>query len=101
MSQEAYIDSVLDRFDMSGCAGVSTPIVARLSAKEMGNALSPEDHERYRALIGSLVYVSAWSRPDIAFALSELSRFVRHLVPHIFRRLSICFDISRPPNTSH
>ena len=42
----------------------------------MGNALSPEDHERYRALIGSLVYVSAWSRPDIAFALSELSRFV-------------------------
>ena len=42
----------------------------------MGNALSPEDHEHNRAHIDSLLYVSVWSRPDIAFALSELSRFV-------------------------
>ena len=40
MSQETYIDSVLDSFNMSGYAGVSAPIVACLSAKDMGDALA-------------------------------------------------------------
>jgi len=61
---------------MSTGNSVGTPIVARLSAQSAGPALSSEDHATYRHIVGSLLYLSCWSRPDIAFAVSEHSRFV-------------------------
>jgi len=76
VNQTAYLDELLARYDMSSCTPVSTPIVARLSEQSAGSLLSQDDHATYRHMVGSLLYLSCWSRPDIAFAVSELSRFV-------------------------
>ena len=89
------------------CNPAPTPMIARLSAVNSGEKRDAEDHELYRTLVGSLLYLSCWSRPDISFAVSELSRFVaapghEHLVAakHLLRYLKGTNDLgivySRP-----
>jgi hypothetical protein len=39
-----------------------------------GKVLSDEQQNKYRALIGSVLYISEWTRPDIHFAVNYLSR---------------------------
>ena len=52
-------------------------MVARLSSVNTGEILQATDHELYRAIVGSLLYLACWSRPDITLeAVSELSRLV-------------------------
>ncbi len=72
----AYIDELLGKFGMGDSRPVGTPIVSRLSNADRGNDLSKEDHAQYRVIVGSLLYLSCWTRLDISFAVSELSRFV-------------------------
>jgi len=74
--QTAYVDELLEKYHMLDCNPVQTPIINRLSEKSAGAKLSADDHALYRNMVGSLLYLSCWSRPDIAFAVSELSRFV-------------------------
>ena len=111
LSQEAYIDSLLARFDLQPCTGVTTPIVTRLSKSEMGAPLTPEAHAQYRAIVGSLLYVAVWSRPDISYAVSELSRFVsapgevhlqaaKHLLRYLKATKSLPLTYSRQVPTS-
>ena len=76
INQTAYIDELLGKFGMGDSRPVATPIVSRLSNADRGNDLSKEDHAQYRVIVGSLLYLSCWTRPDISFAVSELSRFV-------------------------
>ena len=35
----------------------------------------------YREMVGSLLFIASWTRPDIAFAVSELSRFISNPGP--------------------
>jgi hypothetical protein len=76
VNQSEYISELLQRFNMSTCTPVGTPLVSRLSASPDSPLLSDTDHALYRNMVGSMLYLACWSRPDIAFAVSELSRFV-------------------------
>ena len=70
-NQTANIDELLGKFGMGDSRPVGTPIVSRLSDRIID--LSKEDHAEYRVIVGSLLYLSCWTRPDISFAVSELS----------------------------
>jgi hypothetical protein len=76
IDQSTYIQDILDKFEMDNSHPVGTPITKRLSVAERGEELSPELRSTYRVMVGSLLYLACWTRPDIAFAVSELSRFV-------------------------
>jgi hypothetical protein len=76
LSQSHYILSCLDRFGMSDCHGVDLPLRERLTNSSQPSTLFPDDCSVYRAMVGSLLYVAQWTRPDISFSVSELSRFV-------------------------
>ncbi len=75
INQTAYIDELLGKFGMgdSRPVTVGTPIVSLLSNADRGNGLSKENHAQYRVIIRSLLYLSCWPRPDISFAVSEVS----------------------------
>jgi hypothetical protein len=51
-------------------------MVSRLSGTESGEKLDSAEHGLYQTIVGSLLYLSCWSRPDILSAVSELSRYV-------------------------
>lgn len=76
MDQSEYIQQILEKFEMGESHAVATPMVSRLSSSHKGEELSSEDKSQYRIIVGSLLYLACWTRPDIAFAVSELSRFV-------------------------
>ena len=71
-----HIDDMLARFSMSDAKIASTPLPNKccLMAYAEGDTLLSASTP-YRALVGSLLYVATWTRPDIAFAVSQVARF--------------------------
>jgi hypothetical protein len=74
LDQTEFVSELLERFGMKDSTPVS--MVARLSSVNAGEILQATDHEFYRAIVGSLLYLACWSRLDISLAVSEPSRFV-------------------------
>ena len=76
ISQPAYIEQVLSAFGMTDCNPAPTPAVKAQHLSEQDN----EDHSNdfpYRQAIGSLMYISNSTRPDVAQAVHHAARFVR------------------------
>lgn len=76
MYQTHYIENVLDRFAMTNCNAVKTPlptntILVTGSEAEIAEASALP----YQSLIGCLQWLSNSTRPDISHAVSQLSRF--------------------------
>ena len=77
LCQEAYIQGMIDRFGMHDCNTESTPLPTGWTPNPSGctsAALDSTDRELYKSLIGSLLYASMISRPDISTAVSMLCR---------------------------
>jgi len=74
LSQTHYVKKILSRFGYNDLKSVSTPYDASIILKK--NKRIMRDQLRYSQIIGSLMYLASATRPDIAFAVSKLSRFV-------------------------
>lgn len=75
--QRGYIFDVLEKFGMSECRPVGTPMEpgVKLSVEEDTKTGREDFQVPYRELIGSLMYLSVGTRPDIAHAVSSLNQF--------------------------
>ena len=76
LHQTSYINSILGKFDMANCNPVTTPMATGTvlyKATEKDKVL--EDPREYQSLIGSLMYAMLCTRPDLAYAVSQLSQF--------------------------
>jgi len=89
LTQTKYIDDCLTKFsDWLGSTRTrKTPMQANQVLQkwtESYNATLSEREEHivqnfpYRQVIGSLLYISIWTRPDISFAIGKLSKFNNH-----------------------
>ena len=81
MSQEQYIEKVLERFNMNKAKVVSSPLAThfKLSTKQSPSTdKEKEDMEKvpYASAVGSLMYAMVCTRPDIAYAVGTVSRFL-------------------------
>ena len=72
--QTHYVEKMLNRFGYNNYTPLSTPYDASKILKK--NKRIVRDQLRYSQIIGSLMYLASATRPDIAFAVSKLSRFV-------------------------
>lgn len=102
LNQSAYIRQILERFHMKNCKAVTTPmdINQKLTAAMVNDENSITGKVPYQEAVGSLLYLAGRTRPDISFALSEVSRFnSNHSEPHwkavkrIFRYLTGTIDL--------
>ena len=76
--QDAYIDKILGKFNMTKCHGVATPMDPGIRAlmTPFDGTASKDDIELYQSIVGSEMYLGTQTRPDITYALSILSRFL-------------------------
>lgn len=76
LHQRRYIQRVLDRFNMTECKTAATPLEVNhsLNRHEVLDT-EPLAEVPYPEAIGSLLYCSGATRPDIAHSLSVLSKY--------------------------
>ena len=76
ISQSEYAATILDKFSMSQCSPIKTPmeVIGKPDSTPEANSPLPPDIP-YRSAIGSLMYLMVCTRPDIAFAVSRLSQY--------------------------
>eukprot|EP00253_Pinus_taeda_P018732 PITA_18732 len=75
LSQKKYIGDLLNRFGMTECNPLTTPMEQNLKLTSIeGNNLRMQ--KKYRQLCRSLNYLTT-TRPDISFAIGILSRFMK------------------------
>lgn len=73
INQESYAREVLERFSMSDCKPSSSP--CDLSQKLSSGSGRSDSDVPYREAVGSLLFLVQGTRPDLAFAVSNVSRF--------------------------
>ena len=114
LSQEKYIEKVLCKFRMDNANAVSYPLAAhfKLNTKQCPTTDEKKkemQHVPYASAVGSLMYAMVCTRPDIAHAVSTVSRFMSNpgrphweAVKWILRylrgstNLKLCFGKSDP-----
>jgi hypothetical protein len=75
LSQERYIQVLLERFGMEQAKGVATPGVPGDGAAEHPmELLSTDQATLFRSLVGGLLYISVCTRPDLSYCVSVLAR---------------------------
>ena len=80
LSQETYINKVLERFRMKNCSP-SVSLIVKGDRFNLGqcpkNDLESEQMKNipYAFTVGSLMYAQVYTRPDIAFAFGMLGRY--------------------------
>ena len=107
LSQQAYIEEVLDRLGLTDCAHQLSPEATGSGAKlrPIGRVLSPSEKEfmaavPYRAAVGALWYVARGTRFDIFRAVQQLARYVASPGPeHWTALLRVCGYLARTKAT--
>jgi len=98
LSQENYVLKMLERFNMVEVRLVTTPLTGhfKLSLKQCPQLLK-EEEEMFRVLyasaVGSFMYAIICTRPDLAYAVSIVSRFMSNAGKQHWKEVSECYDI--------
>lgn len=83
LSQKKYIAKVLDRFSMNDSKSVSTPLASHFKLSEDQCPKTEDQMEQmynvpYSSAVGSLMYAMVCTRPDLAHAISVVSRYMHN-----------------------
>ena len=78
LGQQAYIERVLKKFNMENCNACKAPMDKAAKLEAMPGDYNPPENvvQRYASLVGSLMYAMLCTRPDIAYSVSVLSRYM-------------------------
>lgn len=105
LSQRQYILDMLERFNMSDCKPVKTPMNVDI---KLSKSHSPQNGSERRAMsqipymtaVGALLYLAMCTRPDISYSVGVLSRFTSNpgmahwtAVKHLLRYLKGSLDL--------
>ena len=81
---EHYIENIANKFNCLSNGTKKVPMTEKLTTEDQSEAGSEVDSTHYRSMVGSILYASITCRPDIAFTVKELSRFlVKPLQAHL------------------
>ena len=85
LCQEKTVESLLNKAGMKDCNPAATPVATNFvftkkdcpqSAMEIADLAA--DATWYRSILATIIYIVMWTRPDAAFAMSKLSKFMHN-----------------------
>ncbi|KAA0049695.1 Retrovirus-related Pol polyprotein from transposon TNT 1-94 [Cucumis melo var. makuwa] len=106
LCQSHYVEKILKKFDFFDVSPVRTPFDAsKHLMKNKGDSVSQPE---YAKIIGSVMYLMNYTRPDIAYAVSRLSRYthnpdryhwdvLRHLLRYLKGTIDYCLYFNKFP----
>ena len=75
IDQEAYIDNALKRFKLQDANNTKTLLPASLHLEKYEGTATTKTKTQFQQMIRTLIYTAIGTRPDIAFAATQLSQF--------------------------
>lgn len=76
LTQTGYAEQVVEKFGMSGCKPVPTPLVPRHKNVDKNDPTQDSaGNVPYRSAIGCIMWLSIATRPDLGYAFGYLSQF--------------------------
>jgi hypothetical protein len=75
LDQAHYVDKILEEFNMTYCAPVSTPSEPRSKLQPAEPEEERANQLEYRKAVGALMYLALLTRPDIMYSVNQLARF--------------------------
>lgn len=75
IGQPAYTRAIVSKFGMEQCKPARTPVSTGTKLLKSVEQSEVIDVSLYQSVVGSLLYLSGWTRPDISFAVSYVARF--------------------------
>ena len=76
MCQRRYIDDILKRFGMNDCKATVSPV--DLSTQLLPSKSATKVNAPFREAVGALMHLMTATRPDIAYAVGYVSRFMEN-----------------------
>jgi len=96
IKQKAYIENILNRFGMIDAKPISIPMQPRT---DVTTAEESDEKFPYQEVVGSLIYLTTLTRPDLAFAVGFLARFMSNynqthwkMVRYVLRYIKATMD---------
>ena len=74
ISQTQIIKGILQKFNIKNIRKTKTPCTGDNKLEKENNNNKPFDKTTYKSAVGSLIYLSRCTRPDIAFAVGKVAR---------------------------
>ncbi len=84
LSQQAAVDKLIKRAQLTEAKTADTPMVAGIKLTKQdcpsseAAAVMVDKQKHYRSVVASAIYITMWTRPDIAYAVSKLCRFMHN-----------------------
>ena len=75
LDQTAYLRKILKHFGMTEAKLAKTPLPTGYKPEPFEGTSTPKLRSQYQSLIGSLLYIMLGTRPDIAFAVTQMAKF--------------------------
>lgn len=75
ISQPAYIEKVLHRFGLLNAKTATTPMKKTSLLAPNTKQATPKEIKDFQAVVGSIMFAMLETRPDVAFAVSAVSRY--------------------------
>jgi hypothetical protein len=76
LSHEAFVDKILQRFQMNDSYPTYLPIDPNTRLMKEDSVLEAEENRLSQSIIGSEMYLVTCTRPDLAYPLSYLTQFL-------------------------
>ena len=74
IGQPSYTRNLLERFEMQDCKPVTTPTDASVKLQKASDEDELVDEQLLQSAIGRLMYLSLYTRPDIAYVIGNLEK---------------------------
>jgi len=98
LSQKKYIENLLSRFNVGNAKTKNTPLGTHLKFSKRQSSQTEEEESHmskvpYAHVIGSLMYVMVYTRPNMAHALGVVNRFLSNPEKKALGRCEVDIEI--------